>query len=126
MAKELTLTVKASELPAVKEYIAGLVAERDTLAAQLAAARAALEHIAEYWNRSENDTAMNDALYHMIDTAEVALSATPPPIVAELARLRKVAEAASIIQGYEDFESNFGKLGKDLGTALVEWEASDD
>jgi hypothetical protein len=35
--------------------------------------RAALEHIVEYWNRAENDRAMNDALYHMLDTAEEAL-----------------------------------------------------
>jgi len=35
MPKELTLTIKASELPAVKEYIAGLVAERDALAAEV-------------------------------------------------------------------------------------------
>lgn len=34
----------------------------------------ALEHIVEYWNRGENDGAMSDALYHMIDTAEAALS----------------------------------------------------
>lgn len=29
----------------------------------------ALVSIAEYWNRSENDRAMNDALYYMIDKA---------------------------------------------------------
>ena len=35
----------------------------------------ALEHISEYWNRRENERAMNDALYHMIDTANAALAA---------------------------------------------------
>lgn len=34
----------------------------------------ALEHIIEYWNRRDNDTAMNDALYHMIETAEQAIA----------------------------------------------------
>ena len=33
----------------------------------------ALESIAEYWNQSENDRAMSDALFYMIDTAEQAL-----------------------------------------------------
>jgi hypothetical protein len=30
----------------------------------------AMEHIAEFWNRSENEEAMSKALHHMIDTAE--------------------------------------------------------
>ena len=38
--------------------------------------RDALEHISEYWNRRENDTAMSDALYHMIETADTALAAS--------------------------------------------------
>jgi len=42
--------------------------------AEIARLRDALTHIAEYWNRSENDTAMNDALFHMIETAEGALA----------------------------------------------------
>jgi len=57
-------------------------AELTTLRQQLAEAKAVVEklrdallHIAEYWNRSENDKAMSDALYHMIDTAEAALAA---------------------------------------------------
>ena len=41
---------------------------------EIARLREALTHIAEYWNRSENDTAMNDALFHMIETAEGALA----------------------------------------------------
>ena len=35
--------------------------------------RVALEHIVEYWNKSENDTAMIDALDVIIGTAETAL-----------------------------------------------------
>lgn len=34
-------------------------------------------------------------------------------------RLEEVAEAAEIIQGYESFEDNFGKLGADLDAALA-------
>ena len=47
MPKELTLTIKASELPAVKEYIAGLVAERDALAAEVERLREALQRLRE-------------------------------------------------------------------------------
>jgi hypothetical protein len=54
--------------------------KNDALRAKVDALREALEHISEYWNRSENDTAMNDALYHMIDTADAALRTLPPPL----------------------------------------------
>ena len=40
------------------------------LESRIAAALALAEHISEYWNRRENDTAMADALYHMIETAD--------------------------------------------------------
>ena len=36
----------------------------------------ALAHIVEYWNRDANEQAMHDALWHIIETAEQALSAT--------------------------------------------------
>jgi len=42
--------------------------QRDTLAE-------ALEHIAEYWNQNNNATAMEDACWHAIQTAESALAA---------------------------------------------------
>lgn len=35
---------------------------------------AALEHITEYWNRDQNESAMADALWHIIETAEGALA----------------------------------------------------
>jgi hypothetical protein len=35
-----------------------------------------LAHIIEYWNRDANEQAMHDALWHIIETAEQALSAT--------------------------------------------------
>ncbi len=34
----------------------------------------ALENIVEYWNRDQNETAMADALWHIIATAEAALT----------------------------------------------------
>ena len=34
----------------------------------------ALQHIAEYWNRDQNEQAMNDALWHIIETAEKAIA----------------------------------------------------
>lgn len=33
----------------------------------------ALQHIAEYWNRDRNDSAMHDALWHIIEIAEDAI-----------------------------------------------------
>lgn len=36
--------------------------------------REALEHIIEYWNRDQNESAMADALFHIIETAEEALA----------------------------------------------------
>jgi hypothetical protein len=41
-------------------------AERDRM-------KFALEHILEYWNRDQNETAMTDALWHIIETASDAL-----------------------------------------------------
>ncbi|HEX8894410.1 MAG TPA: hypothetical protein VF783_13860 [Terriglobales bacterium] len=41
----------------------------------------ALEHIVEYWNRDRNDEAMHNALWHIIETAESAISATRMPEV---------------------------------------------
>jgi hypothetical protein len=52
-------------------------AHHQALASQAARVREleeALTHIVEYWNRSENDRAMSDALYHMIETAQAALT----------------------------------------------------
>jgi len=34
----------------------------------------ALQHIAEYWNRDQNETAMADALWHIIETAEALIA----------------------------------------------------
>jgi predicted RNase H-like nuclease (RuvC/YqgF family) len=44
-------------------------AERDRM-------KFALEHILEYWNRDQNETAMTDALWHIIETASDALPNT--------------------------------------------------
>lgn len=41
--------------------------------AENATLKEALEHIIEYWNRDENNTAMGDALLEIIETAEQAL-----------------------------------------------------
>ena len=35
---------------------------------------AALEHVVEYWNRDQNETAMADALWHIIETAEATIA----------------------------------------------------
>jgi hypothetical protein len=34
----------------------------------------ALKHIEEYWNRDQNETAMADALWHIIETAQAAIA----------------------------------------------------
>ncbi len=56
--------------------IVELVNARETLtraARNEARMREALESIQEYWNRDRNDTAMFDACWHAIETAEAAL-----------------------------------------------------
>lgn len=58
-------------IKALRAQVDKLTTERDTY-------RDALVSISEYWNRSENDKAMNDALYYMIDTAESALTRHTP------------------------------------------------
>jgi len=39
--------------------------------------REVLEHIQEYWNKDRNDTAMCDALWHIINECELALTPSP-------------------------------------------------
>lgn len=65
-----------AEVSAAQEAARAALAEAEKGESELVAA---LQHISEYWNRDENDMAMNDALYHMIDTADAALAkhATP-------------------------------------------------
>jgi hypothetical protein len=53
--------------------ISGYFKRAKSAEAQLEEARKALEHIIEYWNRDQNETAMADALWHIIETAEEAL-----------------------------------------------------
>ena len=47
---------------------------------------AALEHIAEYWNRNRDEGAMHDALWEIIETAEAALGKVGEQTVATRAR----------------------------------------
>lgn len=51
-------------------------AERDLVASRelIGKAKEALESIAEYWNRNNNEKAMEDACWHSINTAEEALA----------------------------------------------------
>lgn len=51
--------------------------DKKRLEASLAHRTAALESIKEYWNRDQNETAMADACWHNIETAEKALSDSP-------------------------------------------------
>ena len=44
---------------------------------RIAELEGALEHIIEYWNKDENSTAMSDALWHILETAEQALKDKP-------------------------------------------------
>ena len=55
------------------EFIVQACNAYDADQAEIKRLRDALEHIIEYWNRDPNDTAMHDALWHIIETAEQAL-----------------------------------------------------
>ena len=66
-----------SHLDASVAVLIANLAHSQALTSQAARVREleeALTHIVEYWNRSENDRAMSDALYHMIETAEATLT----------------------------------------------------
>jgi len=66
MIEENGLACKCAEKP--KELCRRLEQQRD-------AAVEALEHIEEYWNRNQNEKAMADALWHMLETAHATLAA---------------------------------------------------
>lgn len=53
--------------------VVALTAENERLREKVERLQSALEHIGEYWNRDQNETAMADALWHIIETAEEAL-----------------------------------------------------
>ena len=71
-AKELE-----SLIPEIEAEISDLkrqLAERDVYVQEAVQPFIAdMEHILEYWNKSENDMAMSDALYHIMDIAEAAI-----------------------------------------------------
>jgi hypothetical protein len=54
----------------VYEATTPLEARIAALEGALGEARKALDHIAEYWNRDRNDTAMHNACWHAINTAD--------------------------------------------------------
>jgi hypothetical protein len=81
----------------------------------------ALIHIEEYWNRDQNESAMTDALWHIIETATEAIAAwrtrasAPSGEGEEMARLRSAAE-----QALNFIENTEGEIGDTLscGDAL--------
>jgi uncharacterized protein YlxW (UPF0749 family) len=56
------------------QTIKHLQQKNEQLMTQVSIMREALEHIAEYWNRDNNEKAMEDACWHTIETAEEALA----------------------------------------------------
>ncbi len=62
----------------LRDTIEALQQEIERLQTQAAAMREALEHIAEYWNRNNNEKAMEDACWHAIETAVEALGGDTP------------------------------------------------
>ena len=69
-------TIDIRDMIHAKALIAGYYQENASLKAEVEEYKRALEHILEYWNGNENDRAMNDAFYHILDTAVAALSDT--------------------------------------------------
>lgn len=63
-----------ADISGLNKTIDHLTAELSQVKAERDRMREALVSIEEYWNRSENDNAMNDALYYMIETAQQALA----------------------------------------------------
>jgi len=59
------------------DYIIESVNSYKRLQAEVERLRKALVHIEEYWNRDQNETAMADALWEIINTAQDALNNEP-------------------------------------------------
>lgn len=57
----------------LRERLAAITKERDTLQARVKRLDDALVSIQEYWNRDNNEGAMQDACWHAINTAIDAL-----------------------------------------------------
>ena len=56
------------------EQVDELQSENKTIKQQRDELLKTLEHIAEYWNRDQNESAMYEALWHIIDTANEAIT----------------------------------------------------
>jgi hypothetical protein len=56
----------------LEDDIDRLEEENEALLAEVERLEGLLVHIAEYWNRHENERAMVDALWHIIEVAEGA------------------------------------------------------
>lgn len=70
-----------------------LESELNTTRKQLAEAQAKLAHLAEYWNRDENEIAMKDACWHTAEVAEASDTSALDAAIAEAVEpYRKDAE----------------------------------
>ena len=76
-----TVWVKCEEKAKYEGQLAGLAKGMQMAESKMKCYEDALIHIEEYWNRGENNMAMNDALYHMIETAQQALSSCIPLVL---------------------------------------------
>jgi len=59
----------------LEDWAKQLENENDTFKKRIKRLEKALESIREYWNRDNNEGAMNDACWHAINTASEALEA---------------------------------------------------
>lgn len=102
---------------------------------QLAEVQADLQHLAEYWNRDENEMAMKDACWHTIEVAEssdtsalqsaiaeaVATAVEPYKRDAELGRIAMqfVDRAGDVHPGIDDAETICAEFYEAIDAALA-------
>lgn len=86
---------------------------RDTIILQQAAVieqmRDRFRHISEYWNRDNNERAMEDACWRVIEIAEEAISIQPCLEVLNTVRVDAIHEVAKLLEknGYDQHTVTF-------------------
>jgi len=75
-AVETGTTAVEALVTAIQAAAAVIAADRAGLVAEIERLREALASIEEYWNRDQNETAMADACWNAVNTADAALKDT--------------------------------------------------
>lgn len=109
------------------QRLKAMEAERDQLRARVEELEGGLQHLADYWNQSENTKAMTDACWHTIEECGRLLDGHTPNLALREAKEAVIAAARHYLEGVEKtwcMQYRDGKPAKlaDALDALVELE----